>query len=71
MYLPCSSNCLNNNIGYQTLDEAWQACKLIEPCVYITRKDDIYYMRRKEEREKWEMGESWGTIEYECTGIHN
>ena len=59
------------NSGYQTLEEAWRACKFIETCVYVTKKDNIYYLRRKEDWNSKVRDYSAKTIEYECTGISN
>ena len=70
-HIPCNGNCINDNVGFPSLEEAWNACKIINACAYLTKNENngFFWLRRREDQVNQESLEGWKSMQYECTGI--
>ena len=43
----CRGSCINGNLGYNSLSEAWHRCGKVTSCAFILQySDGLYYLRR-------------------------
>ena len=43
----CRGSCINGNLGYNSLSEAWHKCGKVTSCAFIMQYSDaLYYLRR-------------------------
>ena len=43
----CRGSCINGNVGYNSLSEAWHKCGKVTSCAFIMQySDGLYYLRR-------------------------